>query len=143
VGFAAIRHAALAFRRTLQNFRFGDPPTTWDKRLRDPLDLGSDLRRGASGPDSFVDDRFARRVGDAFDRVSEAITVVAYNLDYEGYRHLLTFGPVIHELLGGEFVIDWTVKPPTRDRSTMERCIAFAIDAALRLENAASRRAMT
>ncbi len=135
----AIRHAALAFRRALRNFRFGDPNKSWDKRLFDPLELGSDLRREALIPHSF-DEHFARRVGDAFDRVSEAITVVAYNLDYDGYRHLLTFGPVIHEAYGSEPVIDWMVEP-TRDQSIAERCIAFAIDAALRLENAVSRQA--
>jgi hypothetical protein len=133
---AALENAALGFRRALRNFKFGDPLATKDQQLLDPLKIGSEFRWYGLGQDSFVDNRLARSVGEAFDRVGEAITVVAYNLDYDGYRHLLTFGPVIFEKEGGEMQTQWTIKPTT-DEGAVERCVAFAVDAALRLENAA------
>jgi hypothetical protein len=138
---AAIRNSALAFRRVLHNFRFGDPPKSWDQRLFDPtspVNLGMVEFRF---PGSALDTHIARTIGKAFERISEAMTVVAYNLDYNGYRHLLTFGPELHELPGHDPVVDWTVKI-TSDQNAAERCITFAIDAALRLENAADRQAL-
>lgn len=106
--------------------------------MRDPLKFGSEFRWHGFGQDSFVDDQLARKVGEALEQVGEAITVVAYNLDYDGYRHLLTFGPVIVEMVGGEMHIEWMIQPTT-DKGAVERCVAFAVDAALRLENAARR----
>jgi hypothetical protein len=36
----------------------------------------------------------------AFGQISDAITVVTYNLDYDGYRHLLTFGSLVFVTFG-------------------------------------------
>jgi hypothetical protein len=133
---AALENSALGFRRALRNFKFGDPLAMEDQQLRDPLKIRSEFRWHDLGPHSFVDYQFAKKLGEAFDQVGEAITVVAYNLDYDGYRHLLTFGPVIFEMIGGEMRIERTIQPTT-DKGAAERCVAFAVDAALRLENAA------
>jgi hypothetical protein len=99
---AAILNSALAFRRALRNFRFGDPPRSLGRLLFDPTSPNS-LRTGRFRP--ALDSLFARTIGEAFEQINEAITIVAYNLDYDGYRHLLTFGPVVHELLGPEPVV--------------------------------------
>jgi hypothetical protein len=131
----ALRHAALAFHRAMNNFKYGDPPGTWDKRLYDPARYD-----GFSFHDAFGDS-VVRRVKDAFEQIGDALTVVAYNLDYDGYRHLLTFGPVVHDTQNPEPFVQWMVEP-TKDANTIDRCIQFAIDAALRLENAASRAAV-
>jgi hypothetical protein len=138
---AAIQNSVLAFRRALRNFRFGDPPKSWDRQLFDPTFVDNFDIGGFRFPGSTVDPQFARTIGEAFDRINEAMTVVAYNLDYDGYRHLLTFGPVVHELPGQEPVVHWPITP-TSDQDAAGRCVAFAIDAALRLENAADRQAI-
>ena len=65
--------------------------------------------------------------------LGEAITILAYHLDYNGYRYLRTYGPVIHIVGLGGMAADWT-QEPTTDRSIVDRCVAFAVDAALRLE---------
>ena len=65
--------------------------------------------------------------------LGEAITIIAYNLDYDGYRYIQTYGPVIHEMEGGNMLPQWT-REPTTDRRIVDRCVAFAIDAALRLQ---------
>ena len=130
---AAVLNSARAFRRALRDFRFGDPPKSWERRLVDPTSLDN-LRMGELRfPGAALDSHFVRRIGEAFERINEAMTVVAYNLDYDGYRHLLTFGPVLHEVPGHEPAVDWMfgIMP---DQNAAERCIAFAIDAALRLE---------
>jgi hypothetical protein len=132
---AALRHAALAFHRAINDFKYGDPPRTWDKRLYDPT-----RHRGFPFDDA-ADRGFVRRIEDTFDRISDAMTVIAYNLDYDGYRHLLTFGPVLHQIPGGEPVVEWMVEP-TKDANAIDRCIEFAIYAVLRLEDAASRAAL-
>jgi hypothetical protein len=124
-------------QRALGNFQFGDPPAPLDKRLHDPFSVGLDFYWQSR---AFINDRFARKVGDAFYRLGEAITVIAYNLDYDGYRHLRTFAPVIVKVEEGSDTL-WTTTP-TADPRVVERCVAFAIDAALRLENAAARSAM-
>ena len=67
--------------------------------------------------------------------LGEAITILAYHLDYDGYRYLRTYGPAIYgaEGLGG-MTMNWFQQEPTTDRSIVDRCVAFAVDAALRLE---------
>ena len=138
---AAVLNSARAFRRALRDFRFGDPPKSVERRLVDPTSLDN-LRMGEMRlPGVALDSHFVRRIGEAFEQMNEAMTVVAYNLDYDGYRHLLTFGPVLHEMPGHEPTVDWmfTIMP---DQNAAARCIAFAIDAALRLENAADLQAL-
>jgi hypothetical protein len=91
---SAIQNSVLAFRRALHNFRFGDPPRSLGRLLFDPTSPDNlRMRRFRLALDS----HFARTIGEAFEQINEAITIVAYNLDYDGYRHLLTFGPLIHE----------------------------------------------
>jgi hypothetical protein len=65
--------------------------------------------------------------------LGEAITVIAYNLDYDGYRYIRTYGPVLNEMAGGNMLAQW-VRQPTTDSRIVDRCIAFAVDAALRLQ---------
>jgi hypothetical protein len=133
---AALRFAALAFRRAINNFKYGDPEGVAERKLHDPTHF-----RGFDFHD-VVQDRFAGKVADALDQISEAIMVVAYNLDYDGYRYLLTFCPGVHfSSLELEPIVHWIGKP-TADLKAVDRCIQFAIDAALRLENAASRASM-
>jgi hypothetical protein len=137
---AAILNSALAFRRALHNFRFGDSPGALLRGLFDPTSVVNFNAERSRLPGSTVDQQFARTVGEAFERINEAMTVVAYNLDYDGYRHLLTFGPVIYEPPGQEPVPHWPMGV-TPDQNAAERCVSFAIDAALRLENASDRQA--
>ncbi len=134
----ATLNSALAFRRAVRDFRFGDPPKSWERRLVDPTSLDNLGMGELRFPGPALDSHFVGKIGEAFERINEAMTVVAYNLDYDGYRHLLTFGPVLHEMPGHEPVVDWIfgIMP---DQNAAERCIAFAIDSALRLENAADR----
>jgi len=63
----------------------------------------------------------------------EAIAVVAYNLDFDGYRYLKTYAPVIHEFVGGSMQVEW-VREIEFDEDIVRRCLDFVTDAALRLE---------
>ncbi|MBV1707028.1 MAG: hypothetical protein KGQ37_07455 [Hyphomicrobiales bacterium] len=133
---AALEHAAKAFRRSLRLHRYGAAPPTHDRRLFDPTDVARDLKWrgreiGESGTSRLLD-----AVAYMGQSLGEAITVIAYNLDYDGYRHILTYGPAIHEMVGGNMVMDW-MKTPTTDKRIVDRCVAFAVDAALRLEGRA------
>jgi hypothetical protein len=65
--------------------------------------------------------------------LGEAITILAYHLDYEGYRYLRTYGPAVYSSGLAGVSTHWTQEPAT-DRSIVDRCVAFAVDAALRLE---------
>jgi hypothetical protein len=70
------------------------------------------------------------RVVDVF---SEAITVVAYNLDFDSYLIFKTHAPVVHEFVGGRMQVEWTLREPT-DPEVVRRCLNFVIDTAIRLE---------
>lgn len=70
------------------------------------------------------------RMANAFE---EAITVVGYNLDFEGYLLFKTHTPVIHSMLGGDDVVEW-MQTPIDDPELVSRCVNFAIDTAIRLE---------
>jgi hypothetical protein len=76
---------------------------------------------GVFGRDERLD-----RVVDVF---SEAITVVAYNLDYDSYLMFKTHAPVVFP--GGS--MQWTRSLPT-DPEVVRRCLNFVIDTAIRLE---------
>jgi hypothetical protein len=87
----------------------------------------------------------ARRIGDeignelhdirrTLDRVVEAITVVAYNLDFDSYLMFKTHAPVVHEITGGIMQVDWTLRPGPTDPEVVRRCLNFVIDTAIRLE---------
>ena len=127
----ALDQAAKAFRLSLRHHRSGETP-----RLFDPTAVRSDLRwRG--GEIFRHDRRLLDAVAEMGESLGEAITVLAYHLDYDGYRYLRTYGPVVHELAGGDMIVD-RMREPTTDRSIVDRCIAFAVDAALRLEGRAA-----
>ena len=64
---------------------------------------------------------------------SEAITVVAYNLDFDSYLMFKTHAPVVHEFPGGRKQVEWTRGSPT-DAEVVRRCLNFVIDTAIRLE---------
>jgi hypothetical protein len=125
----ALEHTAKAFRLSLQHHRFGDPPVTYNERLFDPTDVADNL----SGYTEFSGSQLMliKRVGES---LGEAITILAYHLDYSGYRHLRTYGPFVHEMADGSMLVDWPMRELTTDRSIVDRCVAFAVDAALRLE---------
>jgi hypothetical protein len=131
----ALEEAAKAFRLCLRYHRFGETPLPYGQRLFDPSNVGSDLRWrgqgiGQSGTSSSGLLEAVARMGNS---LGEAITIIAYNLDYDGYRYIRTYGPVIHEMVGGKMTVEW-MRVPTADRAIVDRCVAFAIDAALRLE---------
>ena len=119
----ALEQAAKAFRLSLRHHRFGEPP--YDQRLFDPTGVVSDLRWRHLGIGE-------GRLLDALEQMGEAITVLAYHLDYDGYRYLQTYGPTIYDVERGGMNAVWTIDLTT-DRSIVDRCVAFAVDAALRL----------
>jgi hypothetical protein len=127
----ALEEATRAFRLTLSEYRSVRLEIGLPGRLKDPVPTGLFLRFGIRfGP-------VERTLLDAMDRMSEAITVIAYNLDFDGYRCLQTYGPIVHELVGGKMHMDWAQEPPI-DSEIVWRCIRFATDTALRLENRGS-----
>jgi hypothetical protein len=132
----ALEVASKAFRLSLRYHRYGTTAVSHDQRLFDPTDVASDVRwRGRDFGDSGIGarSRLLEAVGEMGQSLGEAITIIAYNLDYDGYRYIRTYGPVIHEMIGGNMRAQW-MREPTTDRRMVERCVAFAIDAALRLE---------
>jgi hypothetical protein len=128
----ALEQAAKAFHLSLRNYRWFETP-----RLFDPTDAARDLKqrarhdRMASGFSSFA--RSFEAVAEMGESLGEAITILAHHLDYDGYRYLRTYGPTIYDVEQGGMGAVWTVNLTT-DRSIVDRCIAFAVDAALRLE---------
>jgi hypothetical protein len=75
--------------------------------------------------------RMLDRVVDVF---SEAITVVAYNLDFDSYLVFKTHAPVVHEFAGGRTQVEWTLRREPTDPEVVRRCLNFVIDTAIRLE---------
>lgn len=80
-----------------------------------------------------IDDirRSLDRVVDVF---AEAITVVAYNLDFDSYLMFKTHAPVIHEIPDGDMIVEWTAHYEPREPEVVQRCLNFVIDTAIRLE---------
>jgi hypothetical protein len=76
-------------------------------------------------------ERTLDRVVDVF---SEAITVVAYNLDFDSYLMFKTHAPVVHEFPGGRIQVEWTLRSQPTDPEVVRRCLNFVIDTAIRLE---------
>jgi hypothetical protein len=130
----ALEQAATAFHLCLRNHRWFETP-----RLFDPTDIARDLRRrGRQLDPSRLDfSGFARSseaVAEMAESLGEAITILAYHLDFDGYRRLRTYGPTIYPTEGlAGMSMHWT-QEPTTDRSIVDQCVAFAVDAALRLE---------
>jgi hypothetical protein len=129
----ALEQAAKAFHLSLRNHRWFETP-----RLFDPTYVARELRQRGQQRDrsllassGFI--RSFEAVAEMGESLGEAITILAYHLDYDGYRYLRTYGPVINIVGLGGMAVDWT-QEPTTDRSIVDRCVAFAVDAALRLE---------
>lgn len=64
----------------------------------------------------------------------EQITVLAYHLDFEGYRYLKSYGPIVYGMGYPDMHLRWGSDPSTLTKEIAARCLQFAIDAALRLE---------
>jgi hypothetical protein len=130
----ALEQAAKAFHLSLRQHRWLATP-----RLFDPTDAARDLRQSARHDRMFSDfssyTRSFEEVAEMGESLGEAITILAYHLDYDGYRYLRTYGPNIYATAGlaGGISTQW-MQEPTTDRSIVDRCLAFAVDAALRLE---------
>jgi hypothetical protein len=70
---------------------------------------------------------------------SEQITVLAYHLDFDGYRFLKSYGPAIYDMGDGQQQhIQWRADASSLTEQIAARCIEFATDAALRLEGRGS-----
>jgi hypothetical protein len=80
-----------------------------------------------------IDDvkRSLDRVVDVF---TEAITIVAYNLDFDSYLMFKTHAPVVHEIPGGDMIVEWTAHHERTEPEVVQRCLNFVIDTAIRLE---------
>jgi hypothetical protein len=77
-------------------------------------------------------------VSRSLDRVvnvfAEAITIVAYNLDFDSYLMFKTHAPVIHEIPHGEIIVEWMAHHERTEPEVVHRCLNFVIDTAIRLE---------
>jgi hypothetical protein len=125
----ALEEVASAFAISLRRFE-GRP-----RAATGPLGRPYSLRNATVGLlESFTlnetrdIERTLHRMVDAF---SEAITVVAYNLDFDSYLMFKTHAPVVH--VGGRILVEWTRDEPT-DPEVVRRCLNFVIDTAIRLE---------
>jgi hypothetical protein len=78
-----------------------------------------------------------RKLGEAVETMSrafgEALTVLGYGLDYESYCLFRTFSPIVHEFYGGRMEFEWMQRAPPSDARLVERCLAFTLEAALKL----------
>ena len=131
----ALEQAVLGFRRALWLHRFGTNTDSLARKLYDPSSRGYDHFYGNQISNHLGSS--GRPISEALERMQdvfgEALTILAYGLDYDGYRFLKTFGPVVHEFFGGGTKVEWA-RDPTTDEEIVRRCVAFSIDAALKLE---------
>jgi hypothetical protein len=132
---SAIENVSLAFRRSLSQYLRGKPGSDYRNRLFTPgqsyfssLGFSFDPMFGETSR------QIVRNMEQMQTEFSEAIAVVAYNLDFDGYRYLKTYGPVIHELVGASMHVEW-FREIEFDEDIVRRCLDFATDAALRLED--------
>jgi hypothetical protein len=79
-------------------------------------------------------DEINRSLGRVVDVFAEAITIVAYNLDFDSYLMFKTHAPVIHEIPGGNMIVEWTAQHEQTEPAVAQRCLNFVIDTAIRLE---------
>jgi hypothetical protein len=88
-------------------------------------------------------DELDSKLEDALRGMSEdfgqQITILAHHLDYNGYLYLKTFGPVVHGSVSGRMLVEWMHDPSKLGEDIAGNCVAFAIDAALRLEGGLGR----
>jgi len=82
--------------------------------------------------------REARRIVEAIDRgaqgLAEAITIVGYNLDFEGYLLFKSHTPWVHQFIGGRMQVEWNPNSLPTDPELVRRCVAFVVDTTIRLE---------
>jgi hypothetical protein len=57
-------------------------------------------------------------------------------LDFDGYRYLKTYNPVIHEFIGGAMQTK-SMREVEIDKDIVRHCLDFVTNAALRLESGA------
>lgn len=132
----ALQEAAKAFRRTLSEYRYGRLSEDSRQRLYEPAAelasaIGFDFSSFSEGAEKKLGKVLRRVVHD----LGDAITVVAYNLDFDGYRYLRTYGPVVVEFANSEKIqVQW-MKTPNTDIKIASRCVDFAVDASLKLQS--------
>jgi hypothetical protein len=127
----ALEEAMKSFRLALSEYR----RSSFGENLYEPTINTSWILRSTGGPAfSSSGSRFGYQLSRMVDAFGEALTVVAYNLDFDGYRYLRRYGPAVHELIGGELIVEWVVEA-TDNREIVLRCVTFAINAALQLQN--------
>ena len=127
----ALERLAVAFERLLTLHEL-------ERRLNSPRGVPYSLRTpgrvrfrrafGSEGAESLGND-----VRDMAARFSEAITTIGYGLDFEGYLIFKSHIPAVLNYAGGRVQMAWA-GTPTSDPETVQRCIAFVVDAALRLD---------
>ncbi|MGX0965721.1 hypothetical protein AB7M63_006170 [Bradyrhizobium japonicum] len=129
----ALGELAIAFAASLR--RFERRPRSTSGPLARPYslrDVTSTLFGGYGPQETREVERTLYRMSDAF---SEAITVVAYNLDFDSYLLFKTHAPVVHEFIGGRMQVEWMfTRPAPMDPLVVRRCLNFVIDTAVRLE---------
>ena len=122
----SVERAAMAFTHALEGFAESDaklvPPG-----IETPFAF---TMTGFVGADADLQRAFSQMAMD----VTKQITVLAYHLDYDGYRYLRTFGPVITPVYVGGHTVHWGRSKEDVTEEIASRCMSFAIDAALRLE---------
>lgn len=90
------------------------------------------LFRAIGEPDELHDIR--RTLDRVVDVFTEAITIVAYNLDFDSYLMFKSHAPVVHVFQGGKMTVAWTGNREPTDPEVVRRCLNFVIDTAIRLE---------
>jgi hypothetical protein len=128
-----MEEAARAFTVSMRGFesRPRSSPYPWGQSysLRS---ANASLFRAVGEPDELRDIR--RTLDRVVDVFAEAITVVAYNLDFDNYLMFKTHAPVVHEMLGGNMIVEWTAHHERTEPEVIQRCLNFVIDTAIRLE---------
>jgi hypothetical protein len=130
---AVMEEVARAFTVSLRRFesRPRSSPYPWggSYSLRN---ANASLVRAVGELDELRDVR--RTLDRVVDVFAEAITIVAYNLDYDSYLMFKTHAPVVHQMLGGNMIVEWTAQPERTEPEVVQRCLTFVIDTAIRLE---------
>lgn len=126
-----VEYAAIAFNRALDDYARGADDGTW-QQVRPGLDMSnisSNLQQLGSEGRSI-----ASALRDMADKFSEQVTVIAYRLDFDGYRCLKSYSPIIYSFANGNTQAHWNGGASKITEEIASRCLEFAIDAALRLE---------
>lgn len=130
---SALGDLAIAFTTSLR--RFERRPRATAGPLARPYsltDVTATLSGGYGPHETREIERTLYRMSGAF---SEAITVVAYNLDFDSYLLFKTHAPIVHEFMGGRMQVEWmSTDAEQTDPEVVRRCLNFVIDTAIRLE---------